>query len=415
MPVEARESGFMPRLLALDPGIFVIAGARCINTLGFSMVLPFLGIHMVEDRGLLATAWGTILTAQGVTSAIGQAIAGELADRVGRRVLMASALAGRTLIFLGLGAAISGRASLPLIIGLILLNGLLRAQFDPAANAAVTDMAPPHLRTVAYGVQRVGVNLGWAIGPALGGALAPHSYGAMFYVAAPFTAAAALAILRLRERPRALQVPTAPAPDRTRLGAILSANRRFVVYLILVFLGTSMTVQFFSTLTLYAKTELLLSKAQIGLLYTVNGLLVVLLQLPATVFIDARGPKRALLLGPTMYAIAYVGVGFASGFSALALAIVVLTAGEVVFAPALADMAAHLGDPKRLGRAFGLFGLMQQMGVSIGPLVGGAIYDGLHDHHLAMWGTIAAGTALVGLGYLVFALTWRDPHGMRAP
>jgi MFS family permease len=253
----------------------------------------------------------------------------------------------------------------------------------------------------AYALQRMGVNLGWAIGPALGGALAVHSDGAMFFVAAPFTLAAAIAVLRgLRELKEGVRHE--PVPGRER------APGRFYRYLVLVCLGSVMTVQLFSTLSIWSRMELGLSKAEIGLLYTVNGLLVVMLQIPAVGLIDKHGPRRALMLGPLLYTMAYVGVGFATSFSTLALAVVVLTAGEVVFAPALADMAAYLGDPKRIGRAFGLFGLMQQLGLSLGPLVGGALFDRFGAAHLTMWGIIAGGMGLVGVGYWIFARTWRE-------
>ena len=99
---------------------------------------------------------------------------------------------------------------------------------------------------------------------------------------------------------------------------------------------------------------------------------------------------------------AFSGIGLASGFTGVAASVAVLTAGEVIFAPALSDMAAHLGDSRRLGRAFGLFGLMQQLGLSMGPLVGGTLYDHLRHMHFVMWGTIAGGMAIIGLGYIAF-------------
>ncbi len=142
----------------------------------------------------------------------------------------------------------------------------------------------------------------------------------------------------------------------------------------------------------------------------VNGALVVVLQVPAVSFIDRGGPARALVLGPLIYTLSYLAIGASGGFAPLAAAVALLTAGEVIFAPALSDMAAHLGDPRRLGRAFGLFGLMQQLGVSLGPLVGGLLYDHARHSHLLMWGLIAGAMALLGVGYAMFAkvegLSW---------
>ena len=403
-----RYKGLFASFLALDRRIWILAATRCINTMGFSLVMPFMGIYLVERRGARATTFGLLLTLSGLFAAASQALAGELADRLGRRRVMVVALALRSLNMAGLGLAVVYHAPIWAIGVLLIMNGFLRGQYEPAANAAVTSYAPAHLRIAAFGLQRIGLNLGWAIGPALGGALAPHSYGAMFFVAAPMMLAAMIAVQRaVEDTPIQRGEPSGQLSLRERWRAVRQ-NRRFYIYLVLVLFGSVMTVQLFSTLSIFSKMELGLGEAQIGLLYTVNGFLVVILQIPAVALIDRHGPRRALVIGPLLYTLAYVSVGFASSFGLLALSVVLLTAGEVVFAPALSDMAAHLGDPKRLGRAFGLFGLMQQAGVSLGPLVGGIIFDRFRTQHTTMWGVIALGTAVVGLGYFLFAATWRE-------
>lgn len=391
----------------LDRRIWIIASARSINTMGFSLVMPFLFMYLVEDRGQKAALVGSIYTVAGVFASTSQLVAGELADRLGRRRIMLSALLLRTLNMLALGLAVLLPAPVAVVGLLVVTNGILRGQFEPAAQAMIADVAAPDRRVAAFALQRMGVNLGWAIGPALGGALAAvGGYGTMFFVAAAVTLAAAIATHWLRDAPR-----TARPTEKTPLSArtvyhALRENPAFVSYLLLVLLGATMTVQLFSTMSVYAKTELGLSRAEIGLLYTVNGVLVLLLQIPAVRLIERGGPARALLFGPALYAVAYAAVGQAGSFGTLAVAVAVLTAGEVVFAPALSDMAAYLGDPRRMGRAFGLFGLMQQLGVAIGPSLGGAVYDRYRGQPAVMWGVFAGGMALVGAGYAWFARRW---------
>jgi len=223
-----------------------------------------------------------------------------------------------------------------------------------------------------------------------------YSYGSLFFASAGILLVAGIAVaVWLRGIPAA-HVPTSALPAGT-------TSRALSVYLGLVLIGAILTSQQFATLSVYAHGELGLSEQRVGLLYTVNGLLVVLLQFPAVALIDAGGPRRALMLGPAMYAVAYFCFGLSGGFTGLALAMILLTAAEVVFAPALTDMAAHLGDRKHLGRTFGLFGLVQQLGISLGPLAGGIALDHLRDHHLAFWGVFAGAMALVGVGYAWFA------------
>jgi MFS family permease len=388
----------------LDRRIYVLAAARAVNTMGFSIVMPFMAMYLVEKRGQTGATYGFIYFLSGVCAAIGNAFAGEVSDRFGRRPVMVAALFVRAANMVLLGFAVLHTVSVAVLGALIVANGILRALFDPVASAAVTELCPIEHRTAAFGLQRIGINLGWALGPALGGTLAATvSYGSLFFAAALGTVIAGVAVSRIAEPP-CIRVPgSIDVLSMTALRSAFAKNRAFFTYLALVFTGSILTVQLFSTLSVYAKTELLLSEQRIGLVYTVNGVLVVLLQIPAVSFIDRGGQGRALILGPLLYTVAYVAMGFASDFTGVALSVAVLTAGEVVFAPALSDMAAHLGDPRRLGRAFGLFGLMQQLGLSMGPLVGGTLYDYLRHEHLAMWGAIATGMAAIGIGYAVFA------------
>jgi MFS family permease len=392
----------------LDRRIFVLAAMRGINTMGFSIVMPFMAMYLVEQRGVSGAQYGAIYLVAGLAAAAGNAASGEASDRLGRRRVMICALLGRTLNMCLLGTAVVLSAPVWVMAALIVLNAVLRATFEPAASAAVTELAGPELRTAAYGLQRIGVNLGWALGPALGGTLAAaHSYGTLFFFAAAVMLAAAVGVTRVEDRGS-----HARGPERGERPTFASAlrmfdeNRPFFAYLSLVLLGSILTVQQFATLSVYAKTELHLTIAEIGYLYAVNGLLVVVLQIPAVRFIDQGGPARPLLLGPLLYVAAFVAIGVGTTFPHLVAAMVVLTAGEVVFAPALTDMAARLGDPRRLGRAFGLFGLMQQIGLSIGPLVGGLLFDAYRGHPLGLWGWIAAAMVAVGVGYALFWATW---------
>lgn len=390
--------------LALDRRIWLIALARLINTMGFSLVMPFMAMHLVEERGATGAAYGAIYLLSGILSAVGQGVAGELSDRIGRRGVMIAGLASRTANMVGLGLAVYHAAPIWVLGALVVLNGFLRAQFEPAAGAAVTELSPPHLRVAAFGLQRIGVNLGWAVGPAMGGFLASHSYGTMFFFAAPATLIAILAVLPLdRGRPRADGPP--PPKERLSLAQALVAlreHRVFASYLLLVLVGSILTVQIFATLSVYASTQLGLAKMDIGLLYTVNGVMVVAVQVPAVGLARWWGMRKALVFGALLYAVGYGIFGFSTGFGQLAIGMAILTTGEVIFAPALSDTAATLGDPERMGRAFGLFGLVQSLGLSLGPLVGGLAFDWLQDEPMGLWGAMAAGMVALAIGYSIF-------------
>lgn len=374
-----------------------------INTMGFSLVMPFIAMHLVEERGASGAAYGLIYLLSGLCAAAGQGVAGELSDRVGRRAVMLSGLATRSLNMVALGVAVTLSAPIWVIGALVVLNGLLRAQFEPAAGAAVTELSPPELRVAAFGLQRIGVNLGWAVGPALGGLLSAHSYGTMFFVAAPATLIAIFAILPIRsKRPDPRERPPRERLRLAQAAQALREHRVFASYLVLVLWGSILTVQIFATLSVYASTHLDLGKADIGLLYSVNGVMVVAAQVPAVALARRWGMRRALVFGTLLYTVGYLFFGAATGFGQMALGMAILTVGEVVFAPALSDTAATLGDPERMGRAFGLFGLVQSLGLSLGPIVGGFGFDLLRDEPSRLWMILAGAMFALGIAYSVF-------------
>src|SRR5207247_6429887 len=101
--------------------------------MGFSIVLPFLAVYLKSGRHIPATWIGAVYTLSGIIGALTQAVAGELADRHGRRRLMVGSLLIRSVILAGMGVAIVRDASFLTIGALVIANAPVRSIFDPAA------------------------------------------------------------------------------------------------------------------------------------------------------------------------------------------------------------------------------------------------------------------------------------------
>ncbi|HVK76903.1 MAG TPA: MFS transporter [Kofleriaceae bacterium] len=399
----------------LDRRIWKMAWARAVNTVGLSLVMSFLGIYVVDDRGYSAALFGALALGANLAQSATSAWAGELSDRIGRRKIITGSLTIRAAVIALLGLQILLHAPLWSLALNFMASSALRGCFEPVAYALVADIARPDQRVAAFGLQRMGTNLGWAVGPALGGVLAQVlPYGAVFFFAAAGLVAAA-STTRTVHDPRRPEAHVALARVRLR-DAFAEALRQppMVALLVGSFLFSLAHTQMFSVFAIFMADELHLSKRAIGLLYAINGGLVLLIQWPALGIIRRVGTSTALVAASLVFAAGFALVGAAAGFASAALAIVAITVGEVLFAPAHQTAAAESGDAARLGKSFGLVGFTQMLGVAFGPLLGGALFDAIGHHHLWMWGVVAGLCVALAATFSAYARLTR-PAGVPAP
>lgn len=364
--------GLVSEYRALDRGVFVLTAARVVVTAGFSMVMPFLAIYLAVERHVAAVTVGAIWTIAGACGALAQWLAGELADRVGRRPLMLASMVLRILNLAAMGWATAVEAPVVVLGALTVANSVLRSFFEPVAHALVADLSPPEKRVAAYSLQRVGINLGWGLGPAIAALLGGHGYAALFFWSVPVTILATIGVAAIPVPPRA----AAARAFTLRELLAFRDDAAFTRYLAATFLFFLLQVQLFQTLSIFAAAWLHLSRSQIGLLYTVNGLLVGLLQLPASSYVVRRlGLRAALIVGSLGYAASYALVGLAHGFGGLVACVVAITLAEVVIAPAQQATVPAMAPEGRVGAYSGLYGLSQVVGQTIGPVVGTAVLD----------------------------------------
>jgi MFS family permease len=386
----------------LDRRVWQMAIARAINTMGLSLVMSFLAIYVVETRGYPAWVYGVIALAANLGQSMSNAWAGGLSDRIGRRPLITTSLFVRSGFIALLGTQVTLDAPLWTLGANIVVTSTLRGCFEPVAYALVADVVRDDQRVAAFGIQRMGTNLGWAIGPALGGILTlVMPYGAVFYIAAAGMIVAATITLGVDDPVRTRVAAGARDDLRSALRDGL-ADRMMRMMLLGTFLCALLETQMFSTFSIYMTDELHLTKADVGLLYALNGAGVLLLQVPALALIRRLGIAMMLPWASLLDAAGFALIGLAAGLSGGALAILVLTAAEVLFDPAQQAAIAEVADPAHRGRAFGVVGFASMIGIALAPLLGGLLLDAIGAHHVVMWLVIA----LIGAGqtacFLIF-------------
>lgn len=361
---------------------------------GLTLSFPFMTIYLHQERGLPMGLVGLVISASLLATAAGQAVGGELSDSWGCKRVMAAGVAGRA-GFTGLMAcAIAFDWPLAGLAGAHFAAAFMGNLYDPAVKSWIAQEHPAGDRVRAYGLLRMAANAAWAVGPALGGFMAGRSYALMFG-ATSAVCAVALALLLWAVPPSPPAREREDGFDLRGLAAVAGDRRYLRLCLLATALGCMMS-QLVSPLSTHATDHGGLSDAQLGALFTVNGLLVVLLQRPVTDVVLGRRLSAAAAVGCLFYAAGWPWIGFASGWLALAAGVAVVTVGEVTLAPTMNALAANLAPERSRGRYLGFHGLSYQLGHSLGPLLGG-----MGQQHLA-W----APAPWVAAGALAGACSW---------
>ncbi|MEW5994885.1 MAG: MFS transporter, partial [Candidatus Zixiibacteriota bacterium] len=135
---------------------------------------------------------------------------------------------------------------------------------------------------------------------------------------------------------------------------------------------------------------------------TVNGLLVALLQIPVTRALAGYSLTAQLALGGVLYALGYGMVGFLTGFWYFALAIGIVTLGEIIMSPPSLTLTSRLAPPGRMGRYMGIQGFFMSAGWSFGPLYGNLILDAAGSALAPAWLAISSLAVVSAIGYVIF-------------
>jgi predicted MFS family arabinose efflux permease len=385
-----------------DARIWIIAAIGLLNVAGFSLSLPFLSLYLYQERGVPMTVVGTIILISGLCSAVTQIFGGVITDRVGRRPLLISAAMTGALLFVVMAILIAVEAPIWAIVIAYATGQSAMMITRPANQAMITDISPKKQLAEAYGILRVGMNLGWAVGPAIGGHLLVFlPYPWLFGVTALTSLITCGLIFFL------VKESFGGTAEKLNVRTIFLAAKdrhllKFTILSLLVFLVMG---QMISTLSVFTVDRLGFTTAQYGMLLTTNGIIVVILQYPVAVFAGRIAKFKALALGALFYALGYLLFGWVGSYTLAIAAMVIITLGEVTFSPVSLSVVGELSPYDRRGRYMAFIGLSEGLGFSTASLLGGALLDSFPTQPPFIWGTIAFIAFVAVVGFLRWGST----------
>lgn len=362
----ARES-----VAGLPRAFWWLWASTLVNRLG-AFVATFMTLYLTLDRGYSASFAGLVVALHGLGGVISSLVAGVMTDRLGRRPTLMAAQASTAF-----AVALLGFMQHPAAIAAVaLLVGMTSNASRPAVAAMMADIVRPEDRVRAFALNYWAINLGFAISATAAGLIAEYSYLAGFLGEAALTlACAVLVYIKLPEsRPDGGQLTGKAAEEPgIGLGTVLRDGRfmgvvglSFVISLIFTQGSVGLPV---------AMGAAGFSPGDYGLVIAVNGLLIVLLQIPVTRFIEHRDPRRLLVISAMLAGYGFALTAFAGPLWAYALTVCVWTLAEIVNSPTQMSLVVRLSPVHGRGRYQGMYTMSWAVASLVAPLMAGFVID----------------------------------------
>ena len=397
-----------------DRRVWLLVFAMLVFRFGHGLYFPFSSIYFHNVLGIPLSLVGVGLAVFAASSVASGLVAGPLTDRFGRKPTMLVALAGSSTSFFGF-ALVDGFASYLVVSA---AHGLIGwSMFEASRNAMVADVTPLGMRSRAFGLVRVGGNVGWALGPMVAGLISAAAGGAagvypkLFVGTSVLTALVALALaLTVRE---SLPAGREAGEEKGRRGLRDAfADGPFVLLLGVGVLLYYVFTQDWQALPIYAKNFVGVTDGQIGFFLGANGLMVILFQFPIASLIDRGSKIVALLAGSTLFALSSATLLLTESFLGILVAFVLFfTLAEMVLEVAGAALAAELAPVRLRGTYLALFGACFGAACGFSPIVGGALLQA--EVPEAIWLIQLAAALLAATGLLALAVMRNRPRKKR--
>ncbi len=356
--------------------------------LGRGMLLPIVPLYL-RDAGLSFTMTSVVIGALGLGGIVGGLPVGRVAGRAGPEVLFVAATTAMavTAALLGVATAVLALVAFRAVYGIGAVG--LRVSVQMLVHAA----APVHLR--GRGMSAIGgtVRLAFFVGPLIGGVLVDLAGFTTAFAACGLATLASLpSFLAIRRRRDAGARLVRPAEPLRSLRHALAAHR-----------GVLLLAGFGATLVMTVREgrhvvvpligdELGLSATAVGALVAIGTGADLLLFPVSGWLMDHFGRLHAIVPAFSLLGIGMLVLGLAPTAAGAVVAGVIMGIGNGMSSGTMLTLGGDLAPPRDPGPFMAALGVMQDLGVVLGPIVVGWLAD-----------TVGIDGAAVALALVMFA------------
>ncbi|HLC48595.1 MAG TPA: MFS transporter [Candidatus Norongarragalinales archaeon] len=348
--------------------------------IGFGIILPILPFYS-QTFGATPFDLGMLTAIFALISLIFSPIIGKYADKVGRKKVL---LAG-TAVFSFSYILFAFAPSLQILFVARAIEALAAAGMFPICASLISDFTSEEQRGKAMALVGMTFSLGFILGPALGGLAEILSIQGAFIVAASLGAINfAFIFFNLKE-------PREKPESRDIVEKEVSLLHHISSPLLLIF-ASGMMIAFMigglqAVLALYTHDKMGFGAGDVGIIFTVIGILIMVFQFISGSLVSKWGEIRMIQVGMVLSALGFLLLVFSYDWLTLLLPLAILVLGNAFVFPSVSSLVSKRAKGKR-GAVMGLVNSFQSLGQFVGPLLAGFLYT--LNHAFPFYGLSAA-------------------------
>jgi predicted MFS family arabinose efflux permease len=364
-----------------------------------TMVVPFLTLYLIS-MGYSVSKAGFVFAFFGFGAFSGAFIGGKLTDKIGFYPVQIMTLLGGGVMFF----VLSEMKTYWLICLFTYVLAFINEAFRPANSTAIAFYSQQENRTRSYALNRLAINLGWAIGSGIGGILANINFSLLFYVDGITNIVAAILIWVFlkpvtfkSDSEKHFETARSLSPYRDKV---------YLLFILLTVLFASCFFQLFTNLSPYFFSELHFSKPLIGFLLAANGIIIAIVEMVLIYKLEGRRKNLDyIFFGILMVGIAFLMLNIPGMGPMLAFCMIsMVTFGEIFSMPFMNSFWINRTQPANRGEYAALYTMAWSAAQTLGPLGGSQLVG-----HLGFkWLWFSTGALCITVSLLIRRLSKMD-------
>ena len=364
---------YIDNFQGLSREIWILSLVTFINRTG-AMVIPFLSLYLINAKGFTLPQIGWIMTCFGVGSLAGTWVGGKLTDLIGfyKVIVLSLLLGGFGFIFLQFVDTFYG-----FCVGIFTLIFVADA-YRPAIFVAADIYSKPGNVTRSITLIRLAINLGFSIGPLIGGIIiASISYNSLFWIDGITCIIAAVGLYIWLKPKKAKDEASNPALSKEGVPPYL--NGLFMLFFVIMVANGTTFVQYFSVMPIYYEKAHFLTEDLIGWLFFINGAVIVVFEMPLISWLERKQVSKtmATFWGIILLAISFLVLNLTQWSGILIIAMLLMTLGEMIGSPFSNALALEMAPKGRKGSYMGMYSMSFSISHIVGHNTGMNMVDGL--------------------------------------